>query len=49
MKVRALVHHFNDYGKSREKDKGTEYEIPEDRDAEILIADGTVEAIGDKK
>lgn len=49
MKVRALVHHFNDFGRSREKDKGTEYEIPEDRDAKLLIADGTVEEVKSKK
>ena len=49
MKVRALVDHSNSFGKSAEKKKGATYEIPDERDAQILIAAGIVEARSEGK
>lgn len=55
MRVRAKVDHFNDYrtdggpgaavGEMRLKAKGVEYDIPNDAEAKLLIADRTVEAV----
>lgn len=54
MRVKSLVDHINDYPfeedrptafAAREKRKGQVYVIPDDREAQILIDDGTVEEV----
>jgi hypothetical protein len=59
MKVKSLVDHVNDYslnggpgvavGADRVKVKGSEYIIPDDEEAKLLIGAGIVEKVSEKK
>lgn len=57
MRVKALVDHFNDYGigpgvalgGDRKKEKGAEYDIPDEGEAKQLIDAGIVEKVAAKK